>query len=28
MLISSEFGEDNVARMIIDAIQRGGEPCV
>ena len=26
LLISSEFGEDNVARMIIDAIQRGGEP--
>jgi len=27
MLISSEFGEDNVARMIIDAIKREGEPC-
>jgi cytidylate kinase len=27
MLISSEFGEDDVARMIIDAIQRGDEPC-
>jgi cytidylate kinase len=27
MLISSEFGEDIVARMIIDAIERGSEPC-
>jgi len=27
MLISSEFGEDNVARMIIDVIKLEGEPC-
>jgi cytidylate kinase len=27
MLISSELGEDNVAGMIVDAIQRGGERC-
>ncbi|MGB7760939.1 MAG: cytidylate kinase-like family protein [Bryobacteraceae bacterium] len=27
MLISSELGEETVADMIIEAIQRGGEPC-
>jgi cytidylate kinase len=27
MLINSEFGDDNVARMIIDAIKCEGEPC-
>lgn len=27
MLISSELGEENVARTIIDIIQREGEPC-
>jgi len=27
MLISSEFGEDNIAQIIIDALKRGGEPC-
>jgi len=28
MLISSELGEDKVARIIIDAIESGGDPCV
>lgn len=28
MLISSELGEEMVAKMIVEAIERGGEPCV
>jgi cytidylate kinase len=27
LLISSELGEESVARTIIDAMERGGEPC-